>query len=86
MAGAVRSHLIWVLIGILGAFDLGLIAIDRGEHVNALWIVVATVAVDLIASGHAVFHILGPSKIRPASLTPGARPCTRGIVYPAALG
>ena len=52
MAGAVRSHLIWVLIGILGAFALGLIATDRGEHVIALWIVMATVAVDLIASGH----------------------------------
>jgi uncharacterized protein (DUF488 family) len=37
----------------------------------------------LLASGHSVFHILGPGKIEPASLTPGARPLTGGIVYPA---
>ncbi len=40
----------------------------------------------LLASGHAVFHILGPGKIEPASLTPGARPSTEWIVYPAAVG
>jgi uncharacterized protein (DUF488 family) len=38
----------------------------------------------LLASGHAVFHILGPGKIEPASLTPGAQPSAGGIVYPAA--
>jgi uncharacterized protein (DUF488 family) len=38
----------------------------------------------LFASGHAVFHILGPGKIEPASLTPGARPSGNGILYPAA--
>lgn len=38
----------------------------------------------LLASGHSVFHILGPGKIEPASLTPGARPSTERIVYPAA--
>lgn len=89
MAGAVRSHLIWVLIGIPGAFALGLIAIDRGEHVTALWIVVATVAVDLIASGHCgvprprpqqdragVAHARGPA-VHPRdrlSSSPGMRP------------
>jgi uncharacterized protein (DUF488 family) len=39
----------------------------------------------LLASGHAVFHILGPGKIEPASLTPGARPSGNGILYPAAV-
>ncbi len=38
----------------------------------------------LLASGHPVFHILGPSKIVPASLTPGAHPSSDGIRYPAA--
>jgi uncharacterized protein (DUF488 family) len=38
----------------------------------------------LLASGHAVFHILGPGKIEPASLTPGAHPSGNGILYPAA--
>ena len=38
----------------------------------------------LLASSHRVFHILGPGKIGPASLTPGAHPSTSAIVYPAA--
>jgi hypothetical protein len=29
-----------------------------------------------------VYHILGPGKIEPASLTPGARPSPDGLVYP----
>jgi uncharacterized protein (DUF488 family) len=35
----------------------------------------------LLASGCAVFHILGPGKIEPASMTPAARSTTDGIVY-----
>ncbi len=38
----------------------------------------------LLASGRTVFHILGPGKIEPASLTPGAHPSGDGIIYPAA--
>ncbi len=37
----------------------------------------------LLASGCTVFHILGPGKIKTASLTPGARPSIDGVVYPA---
>jgi len=37
----------------------------------------------LLASGHSVFHILGPGKIEPASLTPGAHLSPDGLVYPA---
>ena len=38
----------------------------------------------LLASGVAVAHILGPNKIEPASLTPGAHPLPDGaILYPA---
>lgn len=35
----------------------------------------------LLASGRAVFHILGPGKIGPASMTPAARLTNDGIVY-----
>lgn len=38
----------------------------------------------LLASGVAVAHILGPNKIEPATLTPGAHPLDDGaILYPA---
>jgi uncharacterized protein (DUF488 family) len=40
----------------------------------------------LLVAGHSVFHILGPGKIEPASLTPGARPAADGIIYPASSG
>ncbi len=41
----------------------------------------------LIAAGVAVEHILGPGKIYPATLTPGAEPRPDGtILYPAAQG
>ncbi len=43
------SHLGWILLALLGAFALGYVALTRGEHINALWIVVAAVSVYLIA-------------------------------------
>ncbi|MCB8822910.1 DUF488 domain-containing protein [Microvirga rosea] len=36
----------------------------------------------LLAAGYSVLHILGPGKIEPASLTPGAHPSPGGLVYP----
>ena len=43
------SHLGWICLALLGAFALGYVALYRGEHINALWIVVAAVSVYLIA-------------------------------------
>jgi carbon starvation protein CstA len=42
-------HLPWLLVAILGAFALGVVALRRGEAINALWIVVAAVAIYLVA-------------------------------------
>ncbi|CAN5534236.1 carbon starvation protein CstA [soil metagenome] len=39
----------WVLVGLVGMFCLGFLAIVRGEHVNALWMVVASLCVFAIA-------------------------------------
>jgi len=39
----------WIGVAILGAFALGMVALSRGEHVNALWLVVAAVATYTIA-------------------------------------
>ena len=39
----------WIGVAILGAFALGMVALNRGEHVNALWLVVAAVATYTIA-------------------------------------
>ncbi|EMI5490728.1 carbon starvation protein CstA [Providencia stuartii] len=43
------KQLIWIVLAVLGAFALGYIALNRGEQINALWIVVAAVCVYLIA-------------------------------------
>lgn len=43
------KYLIWALLSVIGAFALGYIALNRGEQINALWIVVAAVCVYLIA-------------------------------------
>lgn len=44
MVAAARSHVPWVLVGVLGAIALGS-STANGETVNALSIVVASVAV-----------------------------------------
>ncbi|SFN58739.1 carbon starvation CstA family protein [Xenorhabdus japonica] len=43
------KHIPWMILGIIGAFCLGVVALRRGEHVSALWIIVASVAVYLVA-------------------------------------
>ncbi|KAF1025182.1 MAG: Pyruvate/proton symporter BtsT [Pseudomonas sp.] len=42
-------HLPWLVLAILGACALGVVALRRGEAINALWIVVAAVAIYLVA-------------------------------------
>ena len=42
-------HLPWLLLAIVGACALGVVALRRGEAINALWIVVASVAIYLVA-------------------------------------
>lgn len=39
----------WAILALVGAFCLGTVALRRGEHINALWIVVAAVSIYLIA-------------------------------------
>ena len=43
------SRLLWLVVAIAGAGALGYVALQRGESINALWIVVAAVCVYLIA-------------------------------------
>ena len=43
------SKLAWGALALLAAFCLGTVALRRGEHINALWVVVAAVSIYLIA-------------------------------------
>ena len=42
-------HLPWAVLAVVGACALGVVALRRGEAINALWIVVAAVALYLVA-------------------------------------
>ena len=46
---AAADKLVWVLVALLGAGALGIVALSRGEHVNAMWLVIAAACVYLIA-------------------------------------
>jgi len=42
-------HIPWLALAVIGACALGVVALRRGEAINALWIVVASVAIYLVA-------------------------------------
>ncbi|CAB3275813.1 carbon starvation protein A [Salmonella enterica subsp. enterica serovar Livingstone] len=66
------KHIPWVILGIIGAFCLSVVALRRGEHVSALWIVVASVSVYLVAYRYYSLYIaqkvmkLDPTRATPA--------------------
>src|SRR5689334_2969174 len=74
MTNTLRSHGPWVLVGILGAIAVAIIATARGEHVNALWIVEAAIAVYLIAYRYySLFIARRVMQLDPARPTPAVR-------------
>src|SRR4051812_17756122 len=74
MTTTLRSHGPWVLVGIAGAIAFAIIATARGEHVNALWIVIAAIAVYLIAYRYySLFIARNVMQLDPARPTPAVR-------------
>ena len=63
-----------IIFALLGAFSLGYIALNRGEQINALWIVVAAVCIYIIAyryyGRYIANHVL---RIDPTRMTPALR-------------
>ena len=45
----IQSKLLWARIAALGAVSLAIVALTRGEPVNAAWLVIAAVCIYLIA-------------------------------------
>ncbi len=45
---SIMRQAVWALLALVGAFALGYIALNRGETISALWIVIAAVCVYLI--------------------------------------
>jgi uncharacterized protein (DUF488 family) len=69
--------------GLTGLHDLGRANVTAIMCAEAVWWRChrRIIADYLLASGHPVFHILGPGRIEPATLTPGANRAEDGIVY-----
>lgn len=71
---AVRKHGPWALVGALGAAALAVVATQRGESINALWIVVAAVSVYLIAYRYYSLYIADRiMRLDPTRETPAVR-------------
>ena len=46
---SIRSKLLWAAITALGALSFGIVALKRGEPVNAMWLVIAALCIYVIA-------------------------------------
>ena len=68
----VLKHIPWLILSIIGAACLGVVALRRGEHISALWIIVASVSVYLVAYRYYSLYIaqkvmqLDPTRATPA--------------------
>jgi carbon starvation protein len=70
----VLNKVLWALLAAIGAVALGVVALQRGETINALWIVVAAVCVYLTAYRfYARFIAHKVLEIDPARRTPAVR-------------
>jgi len=68
------SHLAWVALAVLGAAALGVVALQRGEPINALWIIVAAAAIYLVAYRYySLFIATKVMQLDPLRATPAVR-------------
>ena len=73
-AGSALKWAPWALVALLGAVALGVVALSRGETINALWLVVAAICVYLTAYRlYALFIARRVLAIDPARPTPAVR-------------
>jgi carbon starvation protein len=65
------ARLAWLAIALLGAASLGVVALDRGEPINAVWLVAAAICTYLIAYRfYALFITRRALGVDPARATP----------------
>lgn len=72
--GSLAKQVGWMALALVGAFALGTVALARGETINALWIVVAAVAIYLIGYRYyAQFIAKRVMELDPNRTTPAVR-------------
>ncbi|SJZ83001.1 carbon starvation CstA family protein [Consotaella salsifontis] len=70
----VKTHAPWLLLGVVGALCLAVVATQRSEPVNALWIVVAAISIYLVAYRYySRFIAEKVMRLDPARVTPAVR-------------
>ena len=68
------SKLVWSLVAIIGAISFGMLALSRGEHVNAVWLVLAAACVYSITYRfYSLFIATKVFELNPRRLTPAHR-------------
>jgi carbon starvation protein len=87
---SLRDRLLWAGVILLGAVSFGIVALTRGEAVNAAWLVVAAVCIYFIAYRfYALFIVNRVFGVDPKRLTPAYRhndgldyvPTNRYVLY-----
>jgi carbon starvation protein len=68
------SKFLWIFVAILGAVSFAILATSRGEHVNAVWLVLAAICVYSIAYRfYSLFIANKVFELNPNRLTPAHR-------------
>ena len=84
------SKIIWLLVAIVGAVSFGILALSRGEHVNAVWLVLAAACVYSIAYRfYSLFIANKVFELNERRLTPAHRladgldyvPTNKGVLF-----
>jgi carbon starvation protein len=88
--GNVRTMLVWAAVIVLGTISLGIVALSRGEPVNAAWLVIAAVCTYFTAYRfYALFIANRALGVDPTRQTPAHRhndgldyvPTNRYVLY-----
>jgi carbon starvation protein len=70
----VGKHGVWLLVTALGVFSLGTLALSRGETISALWMVVASVCIYVVAYRYYSRYIADKvMQLDPTRMTPSVR-------------
>ncbi|MCE1244769.1 carbon starvation CstA family protein [Oryzomicrobium sp.] len=70
----IQRHLGWAAVALLGAAAFGVVALHRGETINALWLVIAAVCTYLIAYRYYSLYIADRvMELDPTRMTPAVR-------------
>ncbi|HVJ79165.1 MAG TPA: carbon starvation CstA family protein, partial [Hyphomicrobium sp.] len=70
----IRAKLAWTAVALLGAISLGIVALSRGETINAVWLVLAAICSYLLAYRfYALFIANRVLRLDPHRQTPAQR-------------